>query len=347
MKKLVSLILALVMVLSLVACGNPGTTTPPATDPNGNPSTPTEVYTLRCGLSTADNSPMAQCMKLIADYAYEKTNGGLEIEFYYSGLLGNSEELLDQVGLGSLDICVTGTSTITKTLPGPLDAFSLFFFVQSYDHLRAIAENHADEMMAGIQDHWGVPCGLWSLMWYQICNNAHPVETMADMDGLKLRYMGTDISYQTLEAWGIAPVSMGMGDVPTSIQQKTIDGLIHNLDCYVSEKYYEYVDYFTICNLMCSVNIPIVSNAVKDKIPAEYYDILMEGFEEYKYWTYDAGLELEESFVQDLIDSGANVVIMSDEARAELSAIAAPYNESYRDRIGAELYDSIVKLGTN
>ena len=106
MKKALALILAMVMALSLVACGGQnGNETP-----SGDNSTNGEVIKLRVAVQQNENHETCKAVRRIADKVKEATNGGLELDIYSDSVLGDYTAVFDEVRMGTIDMAVQSFS---------------------------------------------------------------------------------------------------------------------------------------------------------------------------------------------------------------------------------------------
>ena len=107
MKKMMSLILALTMALSLTACGGSSKTDAPAD--TADTTTPNKVYTLKMSYTISGDETVAQCAQEMAKKVEERTNGGLVFENYPNGELGSDVD--------SLELCAQGSNVIFSVPP--------------------------------------------------------------------------------------------------------------------------------------------------------------------------------------------------------------------------------------
>lgn len=95
MKKLLSAVLALLMVFSLAACGS---TEAPAAEPQAPSNTETSNtetsasapdYVISVSVTTSDDSACNKAIYYMADLVKEKTNGRVKLDVYPNGTMSN------------------------------------------------------------------------------------------------------------------------------------------------------------------------------------------------------------------------------------------------------------------
>lgn len=97
MKKLLAMLLALVMTLSLVACGSKN----PGNDP-GNPDE--EVITISIANYDQPNSFTVACIEEFIKYAEEHSNGTLKFKTTYGAALCSMPEEYEYMKAGAVDM---------------------------------------------------------------------------------------------------------------------------------------------------------------------------------------------------------------------------------------------------
>ena len=144
MKKFASLLLAMIMVLSLVACGAKEEA-PAASGGSSAPAdAPVEAVVLKLNHPSAEGGPYDLMSKEFARLIEEKTEGRYKIEIYNSNALGTQEEALEACALGTMDMCVTSDDKLATYAP-EWGYLGLPFIFEDVDD---VAENMNGEMGA-------------------------------------------------------------------------------------------------------------------------------------------------------------------------------------------------------
>jgi TRAP-type C4-dicarboxylate transport system substrate-binding protein len=88
-------------------------------------------------------------------------------------------------------------------------------------------------------------------------NTKHPIKTIADVKGLKLRVIGNPIFIDMVNALGGNGIAMGYDQVFSSLQTGVIDGAENNPPSYVfsnhytAAKYYSLTEHLVIPEILC------------------------------------------------------------------------------------------------
>ena len=141
MKKFLSLMLAMIMALSLIACGGSKEEAPAAKEetkteaPAAKEEAPAEndfTISLKLGHGNATEHAIHVYTQQWADAVAEATDGRITITIYPAGQLGSLAEMLEAVEYGTLDMTLGDTSLLSNSVPA-YGLFSLPFFVDDYE----------------------------------------------------------------------------------------------------------------------------------------------------------------------------------------------------------------------
>lgn len=114
MKKLIALLMALVMVLGLCACGSSQSAAPAAGDAAASDD---KVYNIKLGHSdTVDNLIHVSLLNFKA-YVEEKSGGKVKVDIYASEQLGSNAEMAEMLQMGSLDAMMMPQGQLANYAP--------------------------------------------------------------------------------------------------------------------------------------------------------------------------------------------------------------------------------------
>ena len=217
----------------------------------------------------AQDSVIAETDQGFADELAEKTD--LELEIFWAGAMGGGKEILALVSGGAVQMGATVPSYYPSELPvASVGSSPLFYYVnpqQALEVTRTIVSDDpagkAEMERLGIEPlviHTAAPYRL-------VCNK--PVETVADMDGLKIRTFSA-ISTKAMSAVGAVPVSMGSGEVYEALQRGTIDCAMYNNEFSVARKLHEVAKYWSTVSFGAISGTQLFANkAFMDSLPED------------------------------------------------------------------------------
>lgn len=181
-------------------------------------------YTIKLGTTNQAGHPITTSLVHFGELLKDYSNGTLSVEVYSDGQLGNERDLVEGVSLGTMYMCLSSTGPVGSFAP-KMDVLNLPYLFRDNEHAYRVldgeigAELSKDLLKSGIRN-----LSFWENGWRQLTNSKRVINTPADLKGLKIRVMESQIMVATLNAMGASAVPMGWSEVITSLQQGIIDG---------------------------------------------------------------------------------------------------------------------------
>ena len=231
MKKLFTLLLAMAMVLSLMACGAKDEPVTQAQDTttvkSESPATPAaDPVVLRFAASEAETSIYAKALAPALKRIEERTEGRVVCETYYSNALGSINDTIEQIALGGNIVNSTSSSSWATYGCADMTAMDCMFAFASTDEIAAFNESQMwKDMVAELEENGNIHmvCMNWAAAPRVILSNK-PINSVADLKGFLVR-----VPTNTYAAWfsalGASPVSgIPFAEVYQNIESGVIEG---------------------------------------------------------------------------------------------------------------------------
>lgn len=201
MKKFVAMLLALVMVFALCACGSNGDKA--ADDNNGD-------YHLVLKLSHVfqPNEQLTIEMQQVAQRIKERTNGAIEIQCYDSSQLAVYKDNIEQVVNGADWIACEDPSYLAdydidfEALIGPM----MYNSIDEYSYV--CQSDLVKNMCQKLEDNYGIHVLALDFNVGMRCLQTNKViKTPADLKGMKIRVPNSSMYINCLTAMGATPTA--------------------------------------------------------------------------------------------------------------------------------------------
>lgn len=333
MKKVIALLLSLVMVLALCACGQ---TAAPATDaPAAEPAEEStfEPQTVKLALVVNEGTPVADCSKAFAEAVTEKTNGDITIEVFAGGVLGAETELKEAVANGTVQMVNLGWSLLSNVFSYSMSYIG-YYELPDRDAMNPFfAGEDAQKLYDAYEQSTGVR--VISTNWQQ--GNRHAIATrpfsnVDELKGLVIRTpAGVTLDLNAWTAWGAAPTGMALSEVYSAIEQGVIEAVECPLDYLWNYKFNEAgANYLMLTGHQLYNNLVAVNAEWFDALPEEYQQIIIDCANEAGDEQTKLVIEQEDSYIQMFKDAGVTVVEIPDDVKAQLKELVAPINAEQR-----------------
>ena len=326
MKKMLSLLLAMCMIFTLAACGDQNTNNPSNSNTSGNGPVIDEVdgydiadatYVLKAGHVLAEDHPYNKALLYMDQYLCEATNGDLRIEVYPNAQLGNERDLLEGCSMGTGDIGIGATATLSN-FTSDFTLFDLPYLFTSKEEARTVLHTDwAKQKLSELESLDMIGLSFWEAGMFDIIQSKHPVTDISEFSGLTIRVMENDIFMATMSALGINPVPMAWSEVFTSIQNGTVDGTSNPPVTIYTASIHTIAKYFTVANMIYSPIPVIMSKFTYDTLPEDYQKLMYEAAEAASVVEYQFIDELEETAFAAFEEAGVEVTFFTEEQIAE------------------------------
>ncbi|MBN2260635.1 MAG: C4-dicarboxylate TRAP transporter substrate-binding protein [Clostridiales bacterium] len=335
MKKVLILVLAVVMVLSLTACSASNAVDETATEEN---AVEVEARVIKVSTKFVDDEQTAKSLTKVVDAINERSNGSLELQLFTGGILPIGKDGMEQVVSGSDWILVDGVNFLGDYVPD-YNAVTGPFLYQSFDQYLEMTKTPLVQNLNAQAEELGIK--VLSLDWvfgFRSMMTNKPIITPEDMDGLNIRVPTSQLYTFTIEAMGGNPIGMPFPDTYAALQQGVIDGIEGSILTYYGTKQYENVTEYSLTNHLLGVSAVMISPVVWDSLTEEQQTIITEEFEKGTLDNLNETVRLEAEYLDLLQENG--VTIHEVDADAFIAATAEVFTKF--DKWTPGIYEDIM-----
>ena len=215
--------------------------------------------------------------RAFADIIKECSQGRLEMEFYPSAQLGDKASTFEGLMAGTIEMTECAASDLSVFN----DIWSVFSLPYLWDSDVQAVKTVSDEAVRKVLEADAENNGFKIIAWTSIgsrsiVNSKHPVKTVDDMEGLKIRCMEDPILAEAINALGAIGTPMPASEVYTALQQGTIDGTDHTPANVAANSWYEICKYYSLTEHFTIPDPVFVSKTWFDRLSPENQAALIE-----------------------------------------------------------------------
>lgn len=294
MKKLLSLILASAMTLSLAACGggssnSGGSDSSDSSGGGANSSTPAAsdgaAVTINVGYENAVTEPAAQACEKWKELVAERSNGTINLELFPNSTLGKKNDLIDQMLMGENIITVADGAFLAEYGVKDFGFFYAPYAFDSWDELWKVLDS---DWYADLCDQLASAGGIRVLSSNWIYGardilSIKPIHTPADLAGLKMRVSSNDLSITSFTDLGATSVGMDMGDVYQAMSGGTIDAVENPISSLYNRSFHEVAKYLCKNEHILATSMWICGESFFNTLTADQQKILKECADEARH----------------------------------------------------------------
>ena len=293
MKKIIALLLALVMVFALCACGGS--------------AKEEQTYTIRIGHSDTTQNLIHVSLEHFAKAVNERTNGRVTIEIYAAEQLGSNKEMIEMVKMGNLDAMMLPSGQQADFCP-KFKALSLPFLFSDYKHVYKVLDGEiGQELLEGLEEHNLIQLAYWENGLRQFTNSKRPIEKPEDLAGLKFRTPEDQMTMAIFAAYGASASPFAFSELYLALQQGTFDGQENPVANIYANNFQDVQKYLTMVNYQYQPKDMIFSLTTWNKLPADIQEVLLECAKEFGAEHRKAIVDSEAQMLAELEAAGMEI----------------------------------------
>lgn len=288
-------------------------------------SSPAEARELRGWNIHVEDYPVSHGMEQFAAEIAEKTDGRLTAKVFHGGVLGSQPDAIEQLRVGILDFGVFSLGPMGQVVP-EANVVSLPFIFKSVPQMYELMDGAAGEAIGeGMKKK-----GIVALGWYDagarsFYNSVKPINSPADVAGMKVRVMNNDLFVGMIESLGGNATPMAFAEVYQSLKTGVVDGAENNPPSYESTNHYEVAQFYSISEHLIIPECFCMSLKTWDSLSPEDQAIVKQAAEASALKERELWQARERKSMETVIAGGTKVNQIADKAPFQ-KAMAAVYD---------------------
>jgi len=189
--------------------------------------------------------PNSHGMERFGELVMQRTNNRIRMRTFHAAQLGQQDEAIQQMRLGSIDFANFNLSPFNNLAPST-NVVTLPFIFRDVPHLHRVLDGPVGEAMARELEAIGIVVVAWydaGARSFYTRNRA--IRTPADMGGLKIRVQTSDLWVDMMRALGANATPLPFGEVYTALQSGVVDGAENNWPSYESQRHFEHARFYS------------------------------------------------------------------------------------------------------
>jgi len=192
-----------------------------------------------------DGHPNTAAMDKFAELVDTATGGDVTVDVFHGGVLGSQPDALEQVRIGAIEI---GNFNLGPIGPMVKEAnlVSLPFIFKSVPHMFRVLDGEAGDIMGAAMADAGVQPLAWFDAGARSFYSQKPINTPADVEGLKIRVMNNDLYTSMISAMGGNPSPMAFSEVQQALKTGVVDGAENNFPSFKNVGHFEVTTHYSL-----------------------------------------------------------------------------------------------------
>ncbi len=298
-----------------------------------------QTMTLRIGQNIAVGTPLDLGVKRFAKLVEERSGGKIKVQDYPAGQLGNEQQMIEGMQIGTLDMAAITGSTYGNVLP-QANVLGMLYAFRDPAHMRKALEGPVgDELADALLEKTGIH--IISSSWYygtrQLTSNK-PVKTPADLEGMKLRVVPVPIFEAYWRAMGATPTPVDFKDLFTALQTHVVDAQENPLATMKGAGVHLVNKYLSLTDHLVSNVIVGMSDDLYGRLSPEQLDLIKTAVRDAGVYQDQLVLDSETELLAEL-KAGGMTVVQPDKAAFREKVKDVP--NTFEGGLLADLYNKI------
>jgi TRAP-type transport system periplasmic protein len=302
---------------------------------------PAAADTFKLATATPLNNPESLAAQRFAKLVAERSDGRITVDVVVGGAAGGEREIAEALQFGTMHMAVLGG--IVQNFDPALMVVEWDLLFKSNEHVRAAMYGEVGDLInQRLVDNVGVRNLAVLMRTPRLLTTNVPVETLADLDGLKIRVPEMPARVAIWSELGARPTPMAFPDVVPALQLGTIDGQENPIGLIHSAGIHEAVDYLADTEHLYGFMMLLVAEPVWQGLSAEDQELLQTAAREAAEFNDELVAE-SEAEIKAKVTEGMTV---TNPDVAEWRERTKDVYQQFSDTEGfVEIYEGIVEIG--
>ncbi|MFT0544737.1 TRAP transporter substrate-binding protein [Allopusillimonas ginsengisoli] len=291
---------------------------------------------LRFGHGMADNHPAGQAAKKFSAEIQEATGGKTKISVIANQALGPDPQMLGALQ-GGVQEFYTGSALGMLGQVKELGFQDVPFLFESEAEAHAVFDGPVGDYLNKKLSAVGIHVlGWWENGFRHITNSRRPVNTLADLKGLKLRTQPNPLTLDAFKALGANASPLAWSELFVALETGSFDGQENPIVLMNTQRFYEVQKYMTLSGHVYSPLIFAVSKKFWDGLTPEEQSIMTTAAKNATDYQRELTASEVEVALENMKAEGMQVTSFSEQDLQKIRELVPPAIAPHLEKIGPE-----------
>jgi TRAP-type transport system periplasmic protein len=292
--------------------------------------------------------PIVMGMEKFAEIVAAKSGGKIKVNVFPGGALGSDQANVSALQGGTLEMASMNSGIFASQVK----EFALFDFPFMFGNTKeadaVMDSNFGKSLHKRLEDKGLVGLAYYELGFRNITNGKRPINTLADLEGLKLRVIPNPINVDWVKALGANPTPLPWPEVYAALEQKAVDGQENPVATINSAKLYEVQKHMVLSNHQYNPQSVVISKKFWEKLTPAEQKILQDAATESAKYQRAQSRDQAAGILENLKKNGMQVTQLSaadmDKLRDKMRPVTAKYAVNVGQDVVKEAQAEIAKV---
>ncbi len=271
------------------------------------------------------------------------TGGSVTVEIFPASQLGGGSEVMEGLQLGTIQLGVVHDGPIGSSFP-PFQVFQIpYVFPNQSVAWEVLDGEYGTRVAEAMREQTGIRLLAYADNGIRhFTNDERPVESPADMEGLKIRVQPSPVFQRLVESLGASPTVIAWPELPSALAQGVVDGQENGVTNILAADLYENQDFVSLDGHVYSLHAYMMNDAFFQGLDEAEQQAVLEGIEIAK-WIHRGMTAAQDANAQTILSEvGMQVTPLSpDQVAAFRDKAQGPVAEWVAGEVGQEWVDGL------
>jgi C4-dicarboxylate-binding protein DctP len=290
-----------------------------------------------------DDQPKHVAALAFKEHVEKATGGSIKVEIYPAGQFGKDQPTMEGLKLGTLELAVAHDGAIA-TVHKQIGVLGIPFLYENHEHAwRVYDSKWKEDFSADMIKKTGIRMlGVADNGVRHFTNSQKPIQTPADMKGMKIRIQPSPVFKALVESLGASASAIPWAELPTALQQKVVDGQENGVTNILAASLYQHQKFATLDGHVWSIHAYLINERFYQGLTPTEKKVVDEGAQKAIAIHRKMTSDQDKNAKQILEKVGMQVYTPTAAQIGEFKKLAQPPVRQWAEKeIGKEYVDSL------
>lgn len=296
-------------------------------------------YTINIVFLANENDEDYDGSLVFEDWVESRSNGRIAVEIFPGGqLCGNPNECIEGLQSGVLDVFITTIGGLSNVFP-PAQVMDVPYMFAN-DRVAECALSNDSEFTQALGEAVLDQTGNMRLMtigntggWRNFATVGTQVRTPADVEGLRIRTISSEIQQELVRAMGGTPTPVAWGELYTAFATGVVEGSKNGITDIIGMSFHDHLDNMTLDGHAYMGALWWMNNDVFSSMPEDLQRIVQDGFDRLRITTLVMPQRRQIEAYNAFREAGGTVYVPTPDELALFREAAAPIRDWFVDNV--------------
>lgn len=340
MKKIISLLTVLFLVgTAIVGCSNHENVSNETTNENVSNETDQEQLVLKLGHIQSENDLWHFGALKFKQEVEALSNGSIQVQVFANSLLGGDRDMVEGMQIGTVDFALV--AGVLGNFEPSIQLLELPYLFSSQEEYEKVVHGEIGQEIADkVLEASDVRILNWWDRGPRHVTSNKPINSLEDIQGLKIRLPEIKAMEVTWSEMGAAPTTMAWSEVYTALEQNVIEAQENPIPFIHGGRIHEVQDYLALTAHKYEYVTLAMSESTWSKLNDEQRDIITQAANAATEYENNLVAEKTDEILEAMKQEGLQVTEPNIEEFAEAARKA---HKSFAETVDIDLYNKIVE----